>query len=102
MPQVVAYARQLRAARKCMTGVGVPHPVRARAAQFFRQERMITLKHASGLKEEPAHDAPQVRARNTRALMLAEAGKDRRSRGSTPEPQKIPSFHIVNVNRFVA
>lgn len=22
--------------------------------------------------------------------------------GSTPEPQKIPSFHIVNVNRFVA
>ncbi len=23
-------------------------------------------------------------------------------RGSTPEPQKIPSFHIVNVNRFVA
>ncbi len=24
------------------------------------------------------------------------------SRGSTPEPQKIPSFHIVNVNRFVA
>jgi hypothetical protein len=26
----------------------------------------------------------------------------RRYWGSTPEPQKIPSFHIVNVNRFVA
>lgn len=68
------------APRPSACGVRVPHPVRARAAQFLRQERVIALNHTSGLHEEPAHDVPQVRALNPRFLIFPKAGEDWRSR----------------------
>jgi hypothetical protein len=59
MSKVVSDGSEVGAVFRGTSGMRMPHPVRARAAQFLGERRVSWLDHLSRLQEEPAHHAPQ-------------------------------------------
>lgn len=54
-----------------------------------------------GVHFGPGAVVPERCSRARRASLHDRQNDLRYVRGSTPEPQKIPSFHIVNINRLI-
>ncbi len=84
------HAGELGPTRECVTGVGTTHPVGWRDVASPRGP-VIVLQDIGGLQEKSTHHAPQTRAGDASAAILAKTGKDRRG--------GVPAFRVTGKRR---